>query len=453
MYHKILKCLFIFICACFIFGCSEKNEDLSNDNSDITDNQDDQKVDDNDDKQNDDQNDDENITDGGGDKTDDDILTVEYEKIMYYGEELDFKVFSKYSDDEIEVESSNDEIVFLILNKTNEYTIIACELGNVDIKITSKYGEELIVTVEVKAKEGYAPPISAMEISMREAGPYYVNQTYHIDYVIEEEIYNDSFKFFTSQMYEVDLDTMEIIFKRAGEVTVTSMTLKEGVKSSFQIDVEFNPEVEVYDLFFVGNSFTYYHEIPTIVTNMIKADGTYVNFTQLTVGGAYLSDHTIGFNKHIKEVKYTHVILQDQSRGPIDKYDNFRNTVLEYNNLIKENGAKLVLYQTWGYNTEYKYSMAESLKEAYQSLADETNSMISRVGDAFVKYEKDYTDLPILYDDMSHQSKYGAYLSACVHYATITGRKASDNTYVNEKIESEFIKIIQEIADKVVFSE
>ena len=52
---------------------------------------------------------------------------------------------------------------------------------------------------------------------------------------------------------------------------------------------------------------------------------------------------------------------------------------------------------------------------------------------------------------MNHQSLYGAYLSACVHYSTLTGKKASNNTYVIDGIDSEMIKTIQVIADKISF--
>jgi len=442
--YKVLRIIFIFVFCFIAIGCNEKN-DKSSDLDDDTNNQE---------NNNDEDNEEEEEVEGDGDS----ILTVEYEKVMYYGEELNFKVFSKYSDDEIEVISLNDDIAFLFPNGVNQYTIVACELGTVDIKLTSKYGEELVVQVEVKAKEGFAPPIKAMEISMREVGPYYVNETYHIDYTLDTEIYNDSFKFLTSSFYEIDLDTMEIVFKRAGETTVTSITFKEGVRSSFQVEVDFNPNLQMYDILFIGNSLTYVSDIPRIISNMIESDGTYIRYSQHTVGGSYLEDHKLAFNDLIKEAKYTHVILQEQSFGPIGSYDKFREAVLYYDGLIKQNGAKTVLYQTWGYNTDSylgydKYTMGAALKEAYQSVADEIQSMISRVGDAFIMYEKEYVDLPTLYIDMNHQSLCGAYLSACVHYGTLTGEKASENTYIIEGIDSNLIETIQEIADKVVFGD
>ena len=69
-----------------------------------------------------------------------------------------------------------------------------------------------------------------------------------------------------------------------------------------------------------------------------------------------------------------------------------------------------------------------------------------------IKKIKWLLNLPCLYYDMNHPSTYGAYLSACVHYASITGRKSEDNIYMMPGIENEIAEIIQRIADEVVFN-
>ena len=71
----------------------------------------------------------------------------------------------------------------------------------------------------------------------------------------------------------------------------------------------------------------------------------------------------------------------------------------------------------------------------------------------FKLFEETNVRTPSLYQDMNHQSLYGAYLSACVHYSTITGRKASDNTYKIEGIDSSVAAQIRRIADLISFPE
>ena len=68
------------------------------------------------------------------------------------------------------------------------------------------------------------------------------------------------------------------------------------------------------------------------------------------------------------------------------------------------------------------------------------------------RYESPNNNLPSLYYDMNHPSTYGAYLSACEHYASITGRKSEDNIYMMPGIENEIAEIIQRIADEEVFN-
>ena len=52
---------------------------------------------------------------------------------------------------------------------------------------------------------------------------------------------------------------------------------------------------------------------------------------------------------------------------------------------------------------------------------------------------------------MNHQSIYGAYLSACCHFAMLTQKSPIGNSYVPDGIDSEIASIIRQIADRVCF--
>ena len=122
----------------------------------------------------------------------------------------------------------------------------------------------------------------------------------------------------------------------------------------------------------------------------------------------------------------------------------------------KNENTQTILYQSWAYNRDVyqglaKYDMTQKLADAYGTVAKEINAKVTRSGEAFKLFETEIGLTPSLYQDMTHQSLYGAYLSACVHYSTLTGKKASNNTYVIDGIDSETMKTIQEIADKISF--
>ena len=57
------------------------------------------------------------------------------------------------------------------------------------------------------------------------------------------------------------------------------------------------------------------------------------------------------------------------------------------------------------------------------------------------------TDIRLWGDDNAHTSDEGAYLAVCVHFATIFGKSAT----ILDENGIEDAKILQEIADKIVF--
>ena len=72
-------------------------------------------------------------------------------------------------------------------------------------------------------------------------------------------------------------------------------------------------------ILFLGNSFTYFHDLPDMVAEMLQAE-----VGRNLVGGAYLFQHidpadelcTVT-HKLLTEEKWDYVVLQDQSQGPI----------------------------------------------------------------------------------------------------------------------------------------
>ena len=388
-----------------------------------------------------------------------DELTFNYEEIIYYSQTGYIEVTSIYEDDEIYYENSNEKILKVKEESNGYYKIEAISLGEVTITFTSAQAEkEYTITIKVDAKEGFAPPIEKMELRIKEEGPYYVGETYHLEYKIYPEIYNDTFRYIINSDYELNSETNEIVFKHAGTFVISIFANKKQIRTNINVKVDFPKDKEMYEVLFIGNSLTYVHDIPSIIKNMIEADGVYFSYSQDTPGGSYLKDHRNNFDILINKYDFTHVILQGQSYEAISNFTEFRSEILRYNEILKakNSNTQTILYQSWAYNRDVyqglaKYDMTKKLAEAYGSVAKEINAKLTRSGDAFKLFETEIGLTPSLYQDMNHQSLYGAYLSACVHYSTLTGRKASDNTYVISGIEPGMIKTIQEIADRISF--
>ena len=170
----------------------------------------------------------------------------------------------------------------------------------------------------------------------------------------------------------------------------------------------------------LGNSFTYYHDMPDILAAMLGAE-----VVAHTRGGAMLAeqlnpDTEMGANtlKALKEEKWDFVVLQEQSNAPITKKKSFLESSKKLCDLIKENGAKPVFYATWAYKEgtakldtmKMSYQdMANGLYESYREAAELSGALMAKVGCAFTAVR----DFAGLYeDDDYHPSEAGSVLAA-----------------------------------------
>ena len=186
-------------------------------------------------------------------------------------------------------------------------------------------------------------------------------------------------------------------------------------------------------MLFIGNSFTYYYDIPKLVEGLGKSLNEMIQVDYVVKGSATLSNHAnhsseTGVqiqNKLLENDDYKYVVLQEQSTTPITNYNNFKSGASSLAADIKktQKNCKVVLYSTWGFQ-EVATSQNKSIPEVeemirtnYIKCANEVNNIddVNFVGPAFSKVYTDYENINLYYGDNKHQSKYGAFLSACVH--------------------------------------
>ena len=170
----------------------------------------------------------------------------------------------------------------------------------------------------------------------------------------------------------------------------------------------------------LGNSFTYYHDMPEMLAAMLGAE-----VSAHTRGGAMLAEQLNPETEMgartlaaLKNEKWDYVVLQEQSNAPITKKNSFLTSAAELCALIKENGAKPVMYATWAYREgsdklaamDMPYeAMDKGLEESYMQAAIENGALIAKVGAAFTAMRK----TACLYeDDDYHPSEAGSVLAA-----------------------------------------
>lgn len=190
------------------------------------------------------------------------------------------------------------------------------------------------------------------------------------------------------------------------------------------------------DILFIGNSFTYYNDMPSVFENMARMSGIDVSVKSVAFGGYYLRQHIqpgSEARKMLETKKWDYVVIQEQSINPVTDFEDFRSSAAALASLARECGAAVVLYQTWAYEkdsakingTGLSYDkMNSGLKKAYMRAAKSCGAKRAPVGSAFYRVFKKYPGIG-LYDsrDAYHPSAAGSYLAACVIFYSIFGSK------------------------------
>jgi len=181
---------------------------------------------------------------------------------------------------------------------------------------------------------------------------------------------------------------------------------------------------DTLSVLFVGNSFTYFNNLPQMVS-MISDSAHIKLVTKTSVGsGAKISDHWLGkgglkTKEIINKEKFDIVILQGQSMAPMSHPDSFIIYRKQFCNYVKENGAEPFIFSSWAPQKLHKYQ--EELTRAYLKLSRKVNAKVLPIGPAWNLAQKLRPSIGLLISDGRHPSNLGTFLTACVITKTLTG--------------------------------
>ncbi|MFI5310320.1 MAG: hypothetical protein ACHQQ3_03740 [Gemmatimonadales bacterium] len=179
---------------------------------------------------------------------------------------------------------------------------------------------------------------------------------------------------------------------------------------------------------FIGNSYMYFNDLPSVVGDLAKAAGERPFVAEeVLVGGSTLERHLAQGDalKAIARRKWDVVIVQEQSVRPIDDPAAMLRDMQTVAEAVKAAGARLVLYETWA--REAAPGMQDSLSHVYHRAARLTGGKPAHVGEAWAAFRSEEkvkagAHSALFRNDGSHPSGAGTYLAASVLYATLYGR-------------------------------
>ena len=169
---------------------------------------------------------------------------------------------------------------------------------------------------------------------------------------------------------------------------------------------------------FIGNSHTYFNDMPALFRAVCGQHGIDVHVTMLTKGGMGLAYHlrqeqTL-FN--IRYGGYDYVVLQHTAH-PMGDLTVMHDAARALVKLIREAGSTPVFYQAWARKGDEAFQ--STMSGVYNDLGRELNVPVAPVGDEWQKHRLAHPDIELYFKDGEHASPEGSALAARVLFETI----------------------------------
>lgn len=208
------------------------------------------------------------------------------------------------------------------------------------------------------------------------------------------------------------------------------------------------------NVLFIGNSYTYFHDLPAVFGALANENGKNVTAYSVTRGGRKLCQFTDTEDDCTKELSavlvenppFDAVFLQEQSLLPYRDYEMFFGGAKHVADTVRAAGAKrLLFYVTWGRKPgcptldEMGWtheSMTDGLADAYGRAAEVLSMECASVGAAFHKIVAEHPDIDLYDPDGSHPSYMGTALASLVMYKAVFGEvpRVTDSLAVGAEV-------------------
>ncbi len=235
------------------------------------------------------------------------------------------------------------------------------------------------------------------------------------------------------------------------------------------------------NILFVGNSYTYFNNLPQICSGMAASTGDVLIAEQATVGGYRFKQHLADSNS-VNKIKngpvyyvdrkvrksWDYVVLQEHSVLPSNKIAEVKKEVFSYARSLDSlvhlynPSAKTIFYRTWGRKNGDKakclgndlgcsyIGMDNLLAERYQLMAEMNKAILSPVGEVWKVIREKYPDIELYNQDESHPSEAGSYAAAACFY-TIVFKKDPELIKFNYTLDPEVAGKIRGVVREVAY--
>lgn len=175
-----------------------------------------------------------------------------------------------------------------------------------------------------------------------------------------------------------------------------------------------NPDAADYHLLFIGNSLTYYNDLPNLVKTNALEKGISLEVKMIAKPNYAIVDHWDDgeVQKQIKTGVYDFVILQQGPSSQSNGYAMLVNDGRKYAELCALHGSRLAYFMVWP--SRRYYHTFDGVIRNYSAGARANNAILCPVGTVWKKYFDDTGDFSYYGPDEFHPSFLGSQVAADV---------------------------------------
>ena len=228
-------------------------------------------------------------------------------------------------------------------------------------------------------------------------------------------------------------------------------SLKITIQTISFILVAFATNATSRKVLFIGNSFTYTNNMPSILQALATSMGDTLVYDQNTPGGYTLQLHSTDATtiSKIFSQQWDIVVIQEQSQLPAFPPAQVDTTTFRYAHILdsmvhaNDTCTQTMFLMTWGYRDGDTSNcafyppictyggMQQSLRDSYLQMTHDNKAIVAPVGAAWKVVRDSFTAINLYMADLIHPGMPGSYLEASVLYASIFHKNPYPSAYLS----------------------
>ena len=221
-------------------------------------------------------------------------------------------------------------------------------------------------------------------------------------------------------------------------------------------------------ILFIGNSFTFYWNLPSQVERMSIERGLNWDVKHFTLPSATLK--TLWNDPDLKSIleseTFDHVIIQEHSTNILTNANGNSEFYFGQITSLIPDSTQIHFFSTWMYPSMEQYNINNEeypIEETIKQIIEGTTTKIIPIGRAFKLFQSKYPQFNLFMEDDKHPNPNGSYLASCVIFSHLSAEsslnlskryKGFDSKGVDiyySFVEDEVLTFLQQISDEVIF--